>query len=423
MGTLGQSAYALMEKLDYVRVAGTDGEARAAGVLCDEIRAMGGEPRIEEFSIEESDIHTATLSVTQPFVKSYAVTGYGLSGSTPEGGLTAPFLYAEDGNDIHLAQARGKIILLNGRISPYLYGKLVKAGVTGFITVSGKPTDDREQTDLDIFMLRRDRHLKNGELGQIPGLCIRAVDAMEMLRRGEPAEVKMELRQTERQATSRNVIAEIPGTDKAEEWITVCAHFDSVPFSHGMYDNASGSAIIMEAFRYFTGHKPRRSLRFIWFGAEERGLLGSLHHIAANPEEVKATRLVINIDLAGQIIGGHQFAMTTHEKVGSFLRFLAQEEGFGVTIKQSIYSSDSTAYADRGVPALSFFRGGTTGHNRLDAIGLISAAALNKTACFMLRFTERIANSEVFPVPEGIPEALQEKLDIYFGRKPPEDEQ
>jgi Zn-dependent M28 family amino/carboxypeptidase len=252
-------------------------------------------------------------------------------------------------------------------------------------------------------------------------VAIRAADALELLRR-EPAEVTLTLSQTESKAVSNNVITEITGRDKPREWITIGAHYDSVPFSHGMYDNASGSAIIMEACRYFAVHKPRRSLRFIWFGAEEKGLLGSLYHIGANPDEIKETKLMINADLAGQIIGCHQFAVTAQKEVGDILKFIAQEKGFGVTVKQNIYSSDSTAYADAGIPAFSFYRAGTVGHSRHDDIKYCSAAAMDKSTGFMVYFTEKIVNSEIFPIPAGIPDDLKEKLEIYFGRKPPKDE-
>ena len=423
IGNPGLSAFALMEKLNKVRVAGTDGESEAAQAIYDEISSMGLAPRMEPFEIDGYEIETATLEINKPYVRSFPVTGYGLSGNTPDGGLRAEFLYAEDCNDIALAHARGKIILLNAHVKPFQYHKMVKAGVAGFITISGLAVDERDKTDLETRMLRTDRHLKDGDnvMSKIPGVTIRAMDALEMLRDGDPEEATITLKQTEKKLTSRNIIVEIEGGDRADEWITIGAHYDSVPFSPGMYDNASGSAIICEACRHFALNKPRRSLRFIWFGAEERGLLGSLHHITANPDEIKATKLMINVDLAGQVIGTHQFVITAQERVGDFLRFMAQEAGFGATVKQDIYSSDSTAYADAGVPSFSFLRGGTVGHSRQDIIGLCSPAAMDKSTRFMLHFTSRIVNSAVLPVPPEVPEDLKDKLAIYFGRKPPED--
>ena len=420
MVKLGYSAYQLMQKLDYIRVAGTAEETNAADILWEETKAIGLKPKLEPFEIDGYTIHKAILKVTKPFIREIPVTGYGLSGSTPADGITAPFLYAENCNDIALSQSRGKIVLLNAHVTPYQYEKLSKAGVAGFITISGNVIDEREKSDLETRFLRADRHLKGGELGKIPGVTIRAIDVLEMMKH-EPEEVTLILDQTEMKWNSRNVIAEIEGTDKNGEWLTIGAHYDSVPFSHGMFDNASGSAIIMEACKYFAVNRPRRSLRFIWFGAEERGLLGSQYHIKNNPDEIKLTKAMINVDLAGHVIGHHEFQITAQESVGAMLRFLAQEKGFGAVVQQGIYSSDSTAYADAGVPSFSFLRSGTVGHGRHDVIDYCSPNAMEKSAAFMLYFTERIVNSEFFPIPPEIPGDLKDKLDIYFGRKPPED--
>ena len=421
MHKYGSGAYALMEKLDYVRVAGTEGEIKAAGVLFDELLAIGLAPKYETFEIDAYEIHAASLEITKPRAASYPVTGYGMSGDTGENGLLAEFIYAENVDDIILAKAKGKIALINQHPNGDQYRRLTEAGAAGFISISGTVIDDRDKTDLDLRFLNRSRHFKDGALPKIPGVAIRALDAIELLR-SEPAEARIILRQTEKTAASRNVIAEIKGAAYPDEWITFGAHYDSVPFSHGMFDNASGSAIIMEACRYFAARKPKRSLRFIWFGAEEKGLLGSLHHIKANPDEIARTKLMINADLAGQVIGHHEFAVSAQKETGEILRFIARETGFGATVKQNIYSSDSTAYADAGVPSFSFLRAGTIGHSRYDSIDLTSPAAIEKTSGFMIYFSEKIVNSEVFPIPPGIPDDLKEKLDIYFGRKPPKDE-
>jgi hypothetical protein len=418
-----------MEKLNFIRVAGTAGEVEAAGIISGELKKMGLEPSLESFEIDDFEISKAELTVFGGGVGigagesalSFPVTGYGMSGSTAGSGLRAPFFYAENGNDIAMSQARGKIVLLNKMVTAPQYHKLVEAGAAGFIAISGTLTDKRDETDLERRFLNS-KHLKNGELAKIPGVSIRAIDAIELLR-AAPTEAAITLAQTEKKGKSNNVIAVVEGSDKADEWITVGAHYDSVPFSRGMYDNASGSAIILEACRYFTENKPRRSLRFIWFGAEERGLVGSRYHITANPDEIAATLAMINLDLAGQIIGHHEFAVSAQKQVGDILRFIAQESGFPVTVRQNIYSSDSTAYADAGVPSFSFLRSGTIGHSRYDEIKFTSAATMEKTTDFTLHCMGRIINSEILPIPRGIPDDLKEKLEVYFGRKPPKEEE
>lgn len=78
-----------------------------------------------------------------------------------------------------------------------------------------------------------------------------------------------------------NVVAEIPGTDKADELVMLGAHFDSWHGGTGATDNAAGSAIMMEALRILktTGLKMRRTVRIGLWGGEEQGLLGSRAYV------------------------------------------------------------------------------------------------------------------------------------------------
>jgi hypothetical protein len=77
--------------------------------------------------------------------------------------------------------------------------------------------------------------------------------------------------------TVNNVVAEIPGGDKADEVVMVSAHLDSWHSVTGATDNAIGSAIVMEAVRilHALGLKPRRTIRVALWAGEEQGLLGS----------------------------------------------------------------------------------------------------------------------------------------------------
>ncbi len=80
-----------------------------------------------------------------------------------------------------------------------------------------------------------------------------------------------------------NIIAEIPGTDKKlrKQIVMLGAHFDSWHAGTGATDNASGSAVVMEAVRILKaiGVKPRRTIRVALWGGEEQGLLGSRGYV------------------------------------------------------------------------------------------------------------------------------------------------
>jgi len=89
--------------------------------------------------------------------------------------------------------------------------------------------------------------------------------------------------------------------------------------------------------------------------------------------------------------------------------------------RQDIYSSDSTPFADHGVPALSFARIATknqaTIHTRYDTKELMSEAQMSADIDFITEFTYRMADAAKCPVSREIPEAVQTKLDEYLLRK------
>lgn len=105
---------------------------------------------------------------------------------------------------------------------------------------------------------------------------------VRQIQKGIP--VKMELTlETEFTPAEKgfNVIAEIPGTDLKDEVVMIGAHLDSWHSGTGTTDNASGSAVMMEAMRILKalGVSPRRTIRIGLWGGEEQGLLGSRNYV------------------------------------------------------------------------------------------------------------------------------------------------
>ncbi|MBS1857946.1 MAG: M20/M25/M40 family metallo-hydrolase [Acidobacteria bacterium] len=112
-----------------------------------------------------------------------------------------------------------------------------------------------------------------------------------------------------RRADSYNVAALIEGSDPAlrNETIVFSAHFDHdgtgpLGVLHGADDNGSGTVGVVELARAFARNpvKPRRSLLFIVFAAEERGLLGSYYYVSHPLRPLASTRAVINFDMIGR---------------------------------------------------------------------------------------------------------------------------
>ena len=103
-----------------------------------------------------------------------------------------------------------------------------------------------------------------------------------------------------------NVVADIPGTEFPDEYVIVGAHLDSAPQGPGATDNGAGVAAVMEAARLLSvsNVQPRRTIRFILFGGEEAGLIGSKGYLELHPELAPKISAVFNMDHGANPVSG-----------------------------------------------------------------------------------------------------------------------
>ncbi|HBA63085.1 MAG TPA: hypothetical protein DCZ20_04435 [Lachnospiraceae bacterium] len=413
MEGIGRRAFEVMGRLNFVRESGTPQEMEAVELICSEIRKSGMEPVVEEFQMEHSYIQKAELAYGD--VRCEA-GGYLLSGSTGEEGLTAPFLYAQNATEMDLVDAAGKILLLNQRLTPEVYRRVIASGAVGFLTFTGTIIDDRSITDLPDESLQPWAR----EIGIIPGLVIRAEDAMELVR-ANPETVTLTLRQEEKLVPAHNVVVDLPGNGKNDECIVLGGHYDTAQFSPGVYDNGAGSAILIELLEYFKEHPVRRPLRFVWFTAEERGLVGSKAYVKAHQDELEKIRFMVNVDLAAPLLGSDHACVMAEEGLVHMITYLGREKGFPIEAKQSIYSSDAIPFSDQKIPAVNFFRVGVNGgvkiHHRNDDLHQVGCENLARTTEFILAFLNRTLDAVVFPVPREVPQKITDDIDVYLKRK------
>lgn len=416
MSINSEREFELLKKIGFVRTSGSEEELRAANILLEEIASIGCKGHLEAFKVPTSKITKASLKVIEPYEKEYEITPYNCSISTPEGGISTDFVYIEDGLDANLVDLKGKFVLLNKSPKPELYKKLVEAGIAGYITMCGTILDEEDKTDITIARMRE----KNTKYGKVPALYMRMKDCFHMIK-NKASKVKVELITEDIELTSHNVEVTLEGSKYPEEIISFGAHYDSVPFSTGVYDNGAGSVIIMELLRYYKENPPIRTLKFVWYGSEEVGLLGSQAYLKTHEEELKKHLLMINVDVGGSVLGCEWALVAAEQGLVDYIDRMAKIKGFPLKVEQSIYSSDSTAFADAGIPSVSFSRfapdGGDGIHTRNDIIDFLSAEALEKTTIIAKEFSETVVNSVVFPVEKKIPDNLRKKLDEYFNKE------
>ncbi len=221
-----------------------------------------------------------------------------------------------------------------------------------------------------------------------------------ILNDGTPVELEFNIvnRSYPEGKTSYNVIAEIPGTDKADEVIMLGGHLDSWHAATGATDNAIGCAVMMEAARIIKalGLKPRRTIRVALWSGEEQGLLGSLAYVkehfgsAENPKpEFAKFGGYFNIDTGtGRARGFMVFGPTEGALI--LRQILAPFEDIGVMgavagRSRSTGGSDHTSFSAAGLPGIGVMQdpieyGTATWHTNLDTYERIIEDDAKKSA-------------------------------------------
>ena len=390
----------------YVRMGGRAEERRAAEYIKGICAELGGEAYFEEFEVDMADISCAELYIDG---KSIPCKGYFNCGS---GEVEAELYYlCEDGKRA-LEGCRGKIVMIDGYLGYWKYQDMLDNGAVGFITYDGNVN----YSDRDIDQRELRSYVSNGR--KVLGVNINVKDAVEIINKnGKMA--KIVIRQNEYKGTSQNVILDLPG--ESDEVVVFTAHYDSTSLSEGAYDNMSGCVGLLSMAEYFSKKPHKRSLHFIWCGSEERGLLGSKAYCAQHESELEKTVICINLDMIGCIMGKFCGVCTSESRLVDYLSYLGDEIGISIGTKQDVYSSDSTPFADKGVPAVSFARhsppGTATIHNSYDTRKLMKTDNMQSDIAYITAFAERMANAVRCPVSKEIPDNMKQKLDEYLLRK------
>ena len=389
-----------LKNLDFIRTGGSKEELKAAEFIQAELQKLGLKAKIEDFPVHASTISKAELEVTKPYKKSIPCTGYMNSVSAT---LTKDMYYLRNKNDERdLKNIKDKIVFLDGGLPYWTYKSLIENGAAGFITCNGNLHDD--DTDIDCKEIREPLE----KLGQLPGVNIHIKDGYPMIQ-NHAETVKLTLKQTPiKDAKSRNVVCKIKGQD--DEIIVFSAHYDSVPLSHGIYDNETGALTIYKLAEYFASHKPKHTLVFVWCGSEEIGLMGSWAYCKHHTEELKSIILNINFDMTGVLMAKNMVFGSCDKGIIDYAVFKGKLHGIHFDSKMGYMPSDCTSFALNDVPAMSFGtdspRGGAEIHSRRDTMDVMDKDELEIIVTFCCAFANDVVNAAINPVPSEIPEDI-----------------
>jgi len=155
-----------------------------------------------------------------------------------------------------------------------------------------------------------------------------------------------------------NVIGDIPGSDKKDEFVIVGGHIDSWDGATGAVDNGSGCATAMEAVRLIlqSGQQPRRTIRIALWNAEEQGLLGSAAYVAMHKEEMPRVSAYLNHDAGTNYVAGvpaTKAMLPDLQRVFAGVATIEQDMKFTVQEVQGLRGggSDHTSFLAANVPA------------------------------------------------------------------------
>lgn len=398
----------IFDNTDFVHASGTKEELQVAEYLKMQCEKAGVTARLEGFRVAMGEIKDAHLYADGEELTCKAFTCCG------SGNVEGELYYMPGTDAVSIAGAKDKIVLMDTQgIGFFTYQDLMKAGAKAILFQYGNmyyPQTDIDQRDL--------REAVVGEEWKVFCAMLHSSEAVKLVKNGAK-QIKLEIKQKEYDGESHNVIAELPG--KRDEWIVLSAHYDTTSLSHGAYDNMSGCAGLLGIMEQMKEKELNYGLRFMFCGSEERGLLGSKAYVRDHEAELEKIVLNINLDMIGTYMGKFIACVSAEEKLSHYISYMAAEVGFPVASKTGVYSSDSTPFADKGIPAVSFARiaGGNVApiHCRYDLKEVMSMEQLQRDIDFLAIFTNRFANAAVCPVAREIPEDIKKQLDEYLFRK------
>jgi len=209
-------------------------------------------------------------------------------------------------------------------------------------------------------------------------------------------EVSLARKTLHERITSPNVVGLLRGTDPelADEYIVYSAHLDhtgitTVPvdgdaINNGMYDNAMGTAIMIEAARALAANPPRRSILFVALTAEEKGLLGSdffAHYPTVMKESIVAN---VNMDMPLFLFPMDEMVAfgAEHSSLGAVADAAATAEGFTLVPDQMpeeiLFSrSDQFSFVKQGITAIWLDTGNQSSDPDVDGPAVIKDHLLN----------------------------------------------
>jgi carboxypeptidase Q len=385
-GRIAGSVFVGGSSMDYLKVLSDQFGGRLTGSAAyndsaqwaaAQFRAMGiKNVKLETFTITHGwERGRATAAMLTPLKRPLALESLGWTPSTPTGGIKGRITLLDDVSPDKIKEKsrdiKGQIVMLDlsklfakgfgDAFGPFMasFQRLKDAGAIAVLLPDNTPNN----------VLNAFSPLWGTEVPALPVAQVGREDAQFIQRylernMGRNAENPLTVEfQYENKVTGpmevSNVIAEIPGREKPDEWVIVGAHLDSWDYGTGAQDNGTGCAMVLEAARAIseTGRTPRRSIRFALWGGEEQGLLGSTAYVRAHASELAKCVAALNTDNGAghprgwKVEGRTDLAQALKPISDSLLLNLS---GNGIS-QETSFDTDHGPFMLEGIPALDLW--------------------------------------------------------------------
>ena len=345
------------------RLSGSSNLEKALDWIISEMRSDGLKmPRGERVQVPTWIRGNESLDLILPFKKSMAMLGLGGSIATPKGGIKAEVVVVNsfDELDETKSNVRGKIVLFNvpfttyGETVQYRYKGASSAARYGALASLIRSVGSWSMNTPHTGVMTYDR-----DQPKIPHAAITMEDAMMLGRLQERGEkIVLHLRMEARSVAdrwSRNVIAELPGSEFPEEIVVLGGHIDSWDVGQGAHDDGGGCVAAWQAVKLIKelGLQPKRTLRVVLWTNEENGGRGNKNYRDEHFDELKDHILAIESD--GGVFNPRGFGFTGSDESRDILtdisRLLLPIDANAIF--KGGRAADIAPLNDEGVPVMS----------------------------------------------------------------------
>ena len=246
-----------------------------------------------------------SASLISPRATALHMIGLGRSIGTPKAGITAPVIVVGSFDELTKrgAEAKGKMVLFDVPFTSY--GETVRyrgGAASAAARVGAVAALIRSVSSYSIQNPHTGAMTYDSAVAKIPAAALSVEDALmlhRMINRGENVVVHLKMSaQTLPDAPSRNIIAEIRGSEKPDEVVVMGGHIDSWDVGQGAMDDGGGVVAAWEALRLIKrmGLKPRRTIRVVAWTNEENGSRGGNGYRDAHVAELDKHVLAMESD-------------------------------------------------------------------------------------------------------------------------------